>query len=194
MKSKAIVTINEVNMLGKDKPPILEKVDDERTLTQKLMKLIPGWRGYTIKEERRNADRILRDQICSRLRRAQDVIEDIRRAVVEVELEGAYTTIESLGSRTERLISQIEHADYGYRPFFDAIKIKEDDLINMLKFDTWFVETVQEYDKIANDVLNSVENDPETAMKQIKELRRMITDMISKWKNRTDVILGVEVV
>ncbi|MFX1562935.1 MAG: hypothetical protein ACFFDP_06475 [Promethearchaeota archaeon] len=180
--------------MGKEKPPIMEKVDDERTLTQKIMKLIPGWRGYRIKEERRNADRILRDQLCSRLRSSQDVIEDIRRAVVEAELEGAYTTIESLGSRTERLISQIEHADYGYRPFFDAIKIKEDDLLNMLKFDTWFVEVVQEFDQIANDVLNSVEDAPETAMKQIKELRRMVTDMLSKWKNRTDVIMGVEIV
>ena len=194
IEHNAYITTNEVNPLGKEKPSILEKVDDERTLTQKIMKLVPGWRGYRIKEERRNADRILRDQLVRRLRRTQDTIEDIRRECVEAELEGAYTTLESLGSRTERLISQIEHASYGYRPFFDAIKIKEDDLENMLRFDSWFVDVVQEFDTVASGAQEMVTGDPTTALKQIKELRRMVSDMISKWKNRTDVIMGIEIV
>lgn len=178
--------------MGKDKPPIMQKVDEERTLTQKIMKLIPGWRGYRIKEERRNADRILRDQLCTRLRRTQETIKDIRKAAVEAELEGAYTAIESLTSRTERLISEMMHADYGYRPYFDEIKIKEDDLMNMLRFDTWFVEQVQEFDRIANEAVGSVSDDSATALKQIKDLGRMITEMTTKWKSRTDVILGVQ--
>lgn len=177
-----------------DKPSIMKKVDDERTLTQKIMKLIPGWRGYRIKEERRNADRILRDQIVSRLRRSADKIEDIRAAVVEEEIEDAYKTVGSLMSRTEKLISQIEHADYGYRPFFDAIKIKEDDLENMLRYDTWFIEQVQAFDQNCDDVLVFVEDDPDKASGHIKDLRKMISEMNRKWKDREQVIMGVEVV
>ena len=177
-----------------DKPPIMEKVDDERTLTQKILKLVPGWRGYRIKEERRNADRILRDQMVNRLRRTKDSIEDIRNAVVEGEKEDAYSTIESLTSRTERIISMIEHADYGYRPFFDAIKIKEDDLMNMLRFDTWFVDKVQEFDQRCTDVLALIEDDADEALGHLKDLRRMASEMISKWKDRADVIMGVEAV
>lgn len=181
-------------MGDKDKPSIMEKVDDERTLTQKIMKLVPGWRGYRIKEERRNADRILRDQIISRLRRSQDKIEDIRSAVVDTELESAYKTVDSLTSRTERLISQIEHADYGYRPFFDAIKIKEDDLMNMLRYDTWFVDQVQVFDQNCEDALILVEDDPDEAIGHIKDLRKMVSQMNRKWKDREQVIMGVEVV
>jgi hypothetical protein len=177
-----------------DKPSIMEKVDDERTLTQKIMKLIPGWRGYRIKEERRNADRILRDQIVSRLRRSADKIEDIRAAVVEEEIEDAYKTVDSLMSRAEKLISQIEHADYGYRPFFDAIKIKEDDLENMLRYDTWFIEQVQAFDQNCDDVLVFVEDDPDKASGHIKDLRKMISEMNRKWKDREQVIMGVETV
>ncbi|MFW9934404.1 MAG: hypothetical protein ACFFDU_02580 [Candidatus Thorarchaeota archaeon] len=177
-----------------DKPSIMEKVDDERTLTQKIMKLIPGWRGYRIKEERRNADRILRDQIVSRLRRSADKIEDIRAAVVEEEIEDAYKTVDSLMSRTEKLISQIEHADYGYRPFFDAIKIKEDDLENMLRYDTWFIEQVQAFDQNCDDALVFVEDDPDKASGHIKDLRKMISEMNRKWKDREQVIMGVETV
>jgi hypothetical protein len=178
----------------KDKPSIMEKVDDERTLTQKIMKLVPGWRGYRIKEERRNADRILRDQIVSRLRRSADKIEDIRTAVVEEEIEEAYKLVDSLMSRTEKLVSQIEHADYGYRPFFDAIKIKEDDLENMLRYDTWFVEQIQTFDQRSNDVLSLVEDDPDEAIGHIKDLRKMISEMNRKWKDREQVIMGVEAV
>ena len=177
-----------------DKPSIMEKVDDERTLTQKIMKLIPGWRGYRIKEERRNADRILRDQIVSRLRRSADKIEDIRAAVVEEEIEDAYKTVDSLMSRTEKLISQIEHADYGYRPFFDAIKIKEDDLENMLRYDTWFIEQVQAFDQNCDDALVFVEDDADKASGHIKDLRKMISEMNRKWKDREQVIMGVETV
>ncbi len=177
-----------------EKPPIMEKVDDERTLTQKIMKLVPGWRGYRIKEERRNADRILRDQIVSRLRQSKDKIEDIQTAVVEAEIEDVYTTMDSLSSRTEKLISQIEHADYGYRPFFDAIKIKEDDLMNMLRYDTWFVEQVQAFDQQCDDILMLVEDDTDEATGHIKDLRKMVTQLSRKWKEREQVILGVEVV
>ena len=181
--------------MGKDeKPSILRKVDEERTLTQKIMKLIPGWRGYRIKEERRNADRILRDQLVSRLRRTQETINEIRREVVDNELEGAYSLIDSLGSRTERLISEIERASYGYRPFFDAIKIKEDDLLAMLKFDTWFVEKIQEFDRRCSEVLDAIMEDPSKVVRQIRELRSMVTEMLSKWKDRKDVIMGVEIV
>ena len=181
--------------MGKDeKPSILRKVDEERTLTQKIMKLIPGWRGYRIKEERRNADRILRDQLVSRLRRTQETINEIRREIVDNELEGAYNLIDSLSSRTERLISEIERASYGYRPFFDAIKIKEDDLLAMLKFDTWFVEKVQEFDRLCSEVLNAIVEDPSKVISQIRELRSMVTEMLSKWKDRKDVIMGVEIV
>jgi hypothetical protein len=178
--------------LGKEKPPILQKVDEERTMSQRLMKLLPGWRGYRIKEERRNADRILRDQLKARLSHAQESIKDIRTALVEAKLEDDYTAIDSLTSRTERLISQISHADYGYRPYFDEIKIREDDLMNMLRFDTWFVEQVQEFDRVAKEAADSVSEDSATALKQIKDLGRMMTEMIGKWKSRTDVILGVQ--
>jgi hypothetical protein len=172
----------------------MEKVDDERTLTQKILKLVPGWRGYRIKEERRNADRILRDQIVTRLRQSQDKIQDIREAVVEAEMEKAYKTVDSLGSRTEKLISQIEHADYGYRPFFDAIKIKEDDLMNMLRYDTWFIDQVQTFDQYCDDALILIEDDSDEALGHIKDLRKMVTQMNRKWKDRDQVIMGVEVV
>ena len=177
-----------------DKPSIMEKVDDERTLTQKIMKLIPGWRGYRIKEERRNADRILRDQIVNRLRSCIDTIQDIRVAVVDAEIEYAYRTVDSLMSRAEKIVSQIEHADYGYRPFFDAIKIKEDDLMNMLRFDTWFTEQVQEFDRRCNDTLMLIEDAPDEAVGHIKDLRKMVSEMSRKWKDREQVIMGVEVV
>ena len=178
--------------MSKEKPPIMQKVDEERTLTQKIMKLVPGWRGYRIKEERRNADRILRDQLATRLSHTQETIKDIRKAAVDAGLENAYTAIESLTSRTERLISSISHADYGYRPYFDEIKIKEDDLMNMLRFDTWFVEQVQEFDRVATEAVDNVAEDSATALKQIKDLGRMVTEMIGKWKSRTDVIMGVQ--
>lgn len=172
----------------------MEKVDDERTLTQKIMKLIPGWRGYRIKEERRNADRILRDQIVNRLRESTDKIQDIRSAVVENDIEEAYRMVDSVMSRTEKLISQIEHADYGYRPFFDAIKIKEDDLENMLRYDSWFVENVQTFDQRCDDVLTLIEDDADEAIGHIKDLRKMVSKMNLQWKEREQVIMGIEVV
>jgi hypothetical protein len=172
----------------------MEKVDDERTLTQKIMKLVPGWRGYRIKEERRNADRILRDQIVTRLRQAADKIQDIRSAVVEAEIEKSYRTVDSLMSRTEKLISQIEHADYGYRPFFDAIKIKEDDLENMLRYDSWFTEEAQAFDQRCDDVLMLIEDDPDEATGHLKDLRKMVSKMNRQWKEREQVIMGIEVV
>ncbi|MFX1319147.1 MAG: hypothetical protein ACFE9D_01645 [Promethearchaeota archaeon] len=181
-------------MGDKDKPSIMEKVDDERTLTQKIMKLIPGWRGYRIKEERRNADRILRDQIVNRLRESTDKIQDIRSAVVENDIEEAYRMVDSVMSRTEKLISQIEHADYGYRPFFDAIKIKEDDLENMLRYDSWFVENVQTFDQRCDDVLTLIEDDADEAIGHIKDLRKMVSKMNLQWKEREQVIMGIEVV
>ena len=45
----------------------LKKVESEKALLEKISLAIPGFRGYKLKEMRREADKLIRDRIYRRL-------------------------------------------------------------------------------------------------------------------------------
>ena len=50
----------------------LERVEESDRPLERLMKVIPGFRGYKVREERREADRIVRDYIYRVLKESRD--------------------------------------------------------------------------------------------------------------------------
>jgi hypothetical protein len=49
----------------------LAKIKEERTLTEKIIGYIPGYRGYKEKELRRESDRLVRMDVVNRLKDAK---------------------------------------------------------------------------------------------------------------------------
>jgi hypothetical protein len=126
-------------MSGKD---YSEKVRGERSLLEKIMGYVPGYRGYKEKELRRESDRLVRMEAVNRLKAAKTAI---RRSfsnpmiVQSLSSQDSYR-FDALMSRLDRVTQRIDRAVAGYQGMFDAVKVKEDKLDTVIQHDVSLIE------------------------------------------------------
>lgn len=139
----------------------LGKVKGERSLLEKIMGYIPGYRGYKEKELRRESDRLVRMEVVNRLKAAKTAF---RRnfaspsAVQKLSGDDTYR-FEAFNSRLDRVTQRIDKAVAGYAGMFDAIKVKEDKLDSVIKYD---VSLIEKADSVKADVEKTVSIEPAT--------------------------------
>ena len=116
---------------------LYDMIGGERGPLSRLLSKIPGFKGYMEKGSRRAADQLLRDTISGRLQQTRlelaAVQHDLSRDII-LGIEYA----EPIGRADNLLMGltgKIKDAPQGYAGFFDAVKVKEDDLARLYEFD-----------------------------------------------------------
>lgn len=116
---------------------LYDKITGESTGLGRLLSKIPGLSGYMERSRRREADQLLRETVADRLEMARlqlaNVHQELSRDIVK-----AMDHAEPLGRADNRLmglIGKIKDAPQGYAGFFDAVKVKEEDLAQLYAFD-----------------------------------------------------------
>jgi len=92
---------------------------------ESVARLVPGYRGYASKEDRREEDKRLRTQVARCLREAS---QDLHRTVRTLPFEGLPPGLSRLGQlskRFDRLVEDVLHAAYGYPGFFEPVRVDE---------------------------------------------------------------------
>ena len=139
----------------------LGKVRGERSLLEKIMGYVPGYRGYKEKELRRESDRLIRMEVVNRLKAAKTAFRrTFANPLLVQKLSGEDTfRFDALNSRLDRVTQRIDRAVAGYAGMFDAIKVKEDKLDSVLKHDLSLIEQAE---SVKADVEKAVGIDPAT--------------------------------
>ena len=109
---------------------------------QKLLVSIPGFDGYREREIRRSADKILRDHLVTLVDEAREGLRALISDLTRAGKLGSLDALDRLAGRLVKLRDNIRLADYGYTGFFDAAKIKEDELDRMYNYDLSLREQV----------------------------------------------------
>lgn len=165
---------------------------EESTTLGDLLSRIPGLSGYMERGRRRDADQILRSTIVGRLEEIRlhlngvnyDLSQDMGLAMQYAEAFGRADT------RLMGLIGKINDAPQGYAGFFDAIKVKEDDLARLYAFDQ---EMLGYADQLHDDVTNLQEavlsrGDIDTA---VNALQNDLAQANETFGARTEVLRGI---
>jgi hypothetical protein len=99
-----------------------ETLRAQRGALERLISRVPGFRGYLGREERREADKLLRDHGAARLER---VVRDLEDVIAKAALEemGEY---QEVVTQVEKLRAELRFADRGYSGFFDEVKLDGD--------------------------------------------------------------------
>jgi len=157
-----------------EKKNYLEKVRGERSLLERIMGYIPGYRGYKEKELRRESDRLVRMEVVNRLKAAKTTF---RRTfanpmlVQKLSSEDAFR-FDTLNARLDRVTQRIDRAVAGYAGMFDAIKVKEDKLDTVIQHDLSLIEKAE---ALKVDVEKAVKIEPGN-----DEWKTAMDDLISK--------------
>ena len=172
----------------------LQKIGEDEQLLEKIMLAVPGFRGYKAKEQRREADKKIRDFVSSRLQEARNDLQDIYQIVAEKRVPEALHPIDRLTAIFDRVSEKVHHASYGYAGFFDATKIDEDDLDRMIDFDTQLVEGAKGVAQRVQAFKDEVQAGKFDSLEAYEsELRKTIEGFETTFDQRKDVIEGVEV-
>ncbi len=106
------------------------------------MLVLPGFRGYKLKEQRREADRIVRTYIYEVMERSRDDLTTCLQALTDNKLTELWEPTNRLIAKVDRVAEKINHASYGYTGFFDSVRIEEPDLDRMLGYDSQLMDLV----------------------------------------------------
>jgi hypothetical protein len=147
-------------------------------ILDKIGKLIPGYTGYTIREEKRNTDKKTREFIAHSIQQSENLIIQHQKGLLiknEIQLMKEW---ESARKLLNTLYSKIKFAPYGESSFFSENQLKEEELDMIHSFDleitekTLFIsKTVQEE---INEILSVV-----FVLKQIKAIETLITERLN---------------
>jgi len=169
---------------------LYDKITEGQDPLTKLISKIPGFSGYIEKSNRRNADKLLREQIANQYtelwKRVGNLQQDFSNAGELQHLD----ELETAATKLQTFIDKVSNAAYGYAGFFDAIKIKEEELAKIYQFDAALLEMVDEIGRAIDNVETSVGSDGLPAA--IRHLVGLTRDLVSTFERRHDVVVAIE--
>jgi hypothetical protein len=166
-----------------------DRVRGDENWFQRVAESIPGFDGYREREIRRAGDRLVRDHLVN-------MLDEQRRQLEQLMGESGTSNIEitSKIGRTQRRLTvlhdRIDHADYGYTGFFDAVKIDAEELDNLYEYDAALIEDVERMQEILDEIEDAM-GDTEKLEQELDEMGMAIDDLERKFKKRKDVAVAL---
>lgn len=165
---------------------IIGRVRDEQTLLEKIASYVPGYHGYKEKELRREADKIVRKYLVDKLNEIKMILNDVFKEIADSNDVETFSTANRVSATLDRFINKIEHANYGYSGFFDAVKVKEEKLDKLLEFDYNILENIKSLKDIANYIYGQ-----ENKKLALEDFRKKLLELENTFNQRNDVIFEV---
>jgi ABC-type enterochelin transport system substrate-binding protein len=167
-----------------------ERIQGERGRLESFLDKVPGYKGYKEKEMRREADSLLRNALVrdfgeqlNRLTPMQSTLIDNGGIDLMSDMGGVKTALQTL-------IDRIRNAPQGYAGFFDAVRVKEDDLDRLEAFDQQLVAEVAKV-SAAFDGLDKAVQANADVKPAIVAARNAVQEVATLFDKRQAVITGV---
>jgi hypothetical protein len=169
---------------------ILDRVAGESNFFKKILSKLPGFKGYVEREERRNADKLLRESIAGNFETIWQRISALQKdAISNGELE-IVDDLESAALKLRQFIDRVKTASYGYSGFFDVIKVGTEELNEMYKYDLALLEMEDEVSRAVDNVETSFGTDGLPAA--IRHLTSVSQDCVNAFNKRKEVIVMMD--
>ena len=165
----------------------LGKITEGKDLIGKVRNFLAGFVGYVDRENRREADKLLRETIVQRYEEQWNRISELQRQLVSA---GQLELVDDLEAATIKLrafVDRVKGASYGYAGFFDAVRIHSDELEKVYEYDVALLEGAQNIANAVDNVATSIGSDGLPAA--IRHLISLSQEAIDAYNRRDEVIL-----
>ncbi len=169
-----------------------QTISDHESWFENITGKIPLYKGYKEKEQRREADAMLREHLAKQfgeqLRRAEDVAGQMLTGPGMMQLD----EMGKGNTRLQTLIDKIKTAAQGYAGLFDAVKIKEDELDTLYEFDHAMLLKADEIGQTIDALQSALDaGDDSQIAPTVRQYVKSVSDASSTFDKRKDVILGL---
>jgi hypothetical protein len=156
---------------------------------ERLLKGLPGIRGYVDKELRRDADKRVRDLIAQELEVQKQALLEVQRALLEGNGLLWLDNVDQAVQKLQILIDRIKTASYGYAGLFDPVRVREEALDALNRFDRAIAERVVDV-KMAVDGLRKATNENGDIGGSIRKLIDLMAELNNLYTKRHEAILS----
>jgi hypothetical protein len=177
-----------VNYPGGKMSDLFNRITDDQDVIRKLFSKIPGFKGYVERENRRAADKILREAIANRFEDLWQRVSSIQNDLISSGGLEFIDDLERAAIKIRQFIDRIRHASYGYSPFFNATKVNEEELAKVYEFDLALLENADVVGRAIDNVESSLGTDGLPAA--IRHLTSLSQQTIDVYNRRSEVLMG----
>ncbi|MDP8012101.1 MAG: hypothetical protein RAK23_04715 [Thermoplasmata archaeon] len=127
-----------------------EDVVDDRGTIKKLQLLFPGYHGYRVNEDLRDADIYLKNEIYKRM---LNDIELIKSAEQNLTMNGIFSNLDRVGilkSKMQSLAGEIKHHEAGYSGISPPIRIGKDKISALYDLDMKIYNKISDIEQLIN--------------------------------------------
>jgi hypothetical protein len=166
-----------------------EKVTSQQDPLKQLLSYIPGFKGYVERQNRRDADKLIRDTVARRFEEQLKRVSSLQSDLVSNGKIEYVDDMEKAAIKLRTFIDKISTAPRGYSGMFDAVKINEAELLAIYQFDLAFFELSTQIASAVDNVeatLNDETGLP-AAIRNLTSLGRMAVETFNR---RSEAVTG----
>jgi len=162
------------------------QIESGRGKLKELLLKVPGFKGYIDMEDRRTADKMVRDIVATRIQELVDKLTGIQTEFVDRGDLAFLDDLETIVVKLRTFIDRINHAAYGYSGFFDVIKIDAEKLDRLYDYDQALLDGTDMLTASMDSLASAVEEDQIKAL--IADLKNQAAEMVKKADQRKEEI------
>lgn len=162
------------------------QIESGRGKLKELLAKVPGFKGYIEMEDRRTADKLLREEVADRYQELVDKLSGIQTDYVDRGDLAYLDDLETISIRIRTFIDKIRHAVYGYSGFFSAIKIDEEKLDRLYDYDQALLNGVDNLAGVMDSLASAVEEDQIKPL--IADLKNQAQEIVKMANQRMEEI------
>jgi hypothetical protein len=170
---------------------LYSRIVSQRGSVERLMARLPGFRGYMEMNSRRQADRMMRENVAMQLRQQMNRLFTIEKAMLDAGGLSYMSKTRSAKTKFQTFIDRIATDVPGYTGFFDAVKIGPEDLNVIYAFDEALLDYVIKF-KTALDALQDASTKKAGIDEAIQALDALTIEANEAYSLRENVLSGID--
>jgi hypothetical protein len=149
---------------------------------KKLASYIPGFSGYVERQNRRDADKLVRDTVARRFGELLTRTSNLQKDLVSAGKIKFVGDVEQAALQLQTFINKIGTAARGYSGLFDAVKINQKELEQLYNFDLAFFDIAEQLGHSLDNLEASLGDDAAlpAAVRNVTTLARQAVETLNR--------------
>ena len=158
---------------------------------EKAIRIIPGYKGYKGKEERRDNDALFRSMLSAKI---EGLLAIATSGLANLKGPDALNSVNGFDRLTKKLelaADKVRFASRGYRGWFDMHKVQEEELDKLYEFDCALTEDVEKI-QMDFEALGSAVDSGKGVKETLEVAIAGLDDFVHKVEGRSSLMVDLQ--
>jgi len=165
----------------------LDQIKSKESFLERIKRHIPGYDGYLNKDNSRELDTILRNQLATGLEQNKTKIKNATQSLTRNGRLFEAGDIDKIDKKNENVIAKLRSAARGYSGAFDVVKIQEDKLNMIYDFDSSLFGFNENLDSYFSELENNCDGNLDIK-ESVKKISAALDELLKKFDERETLL------